>query len=202
MSNSNNQVEDLKIDKEEYDSSRNMYSEYGESDERFIREEDRKQRWLSHKTKFLTLSYSRCSNNFQTEPSFGTLEYGLSLSDDKNYMKEVFEVGHLRARLKLEQVSDSLLRRINAFKELVLTLEDGILPDADDEERSFSVLKNYMKEFGDDVFEDSSKGFGLDASTTLLSSDLFQYHRCLQDYFAYSVVKKRGNHDILKSEIN
>lgn len=182
MSNQkNNQVEDLKIDKQEYDRSRNKYSEYGESDERFIREEDRKQRWLSQKTKFLTLSYSRCSNNFETEPRYGTPLGGLSLSGDKDYQKEVLEIGHLRSQLSLEQVSDSLLRRIDAHKELVSTLEDGILPDADREEKSFCIWMNFAKMMEGETNYFPRDTFSLDTSTTLLASDLSVYERRIQD---------------------
>ena len=178
MSNQkNNQVEDLKIDKQE----------------------DRKRRWLNHKTKFLTLSYSDSCSKFETEPRFGTLESGLSLSNDKNYQKEVFEVGHLRAELNLEKTADTLLRRVNALKEFVATLENGMLPDEDDKENAFVMLRNYMNEYGGDVFENGTALTHHDASTNLVSSDLRSYRNALRDSFAYSVVKERGNHDILKS---
>ena len=157
----------------------NYFSCYGESDERCIREESRKEEWLSRKTKFFKLSYSKnATDSFITEPRFGTVDYALKLSDDKEHQKEILEVGLLKSKLNFERESDSIIRRVRMISDFMSNLTQGIHPDAVLEKESTSILFNFKEELGVGRKEDISYSSGvefpddLDFSTSHLMSDL------------------------------
>lgn len=101
---------------------KNYYSCYGESDARCIREEDRKRRWLSHKSKNLDLYYTTATKSFKHKPNWGILDYALTISDDKEFTKEILEVGILKQTLMIERLTDDIEREFPKIEKIVSEL--------------------------------------------------------------------------------
>ena len=141
---------------------KNYYSCYGESDARCIREEERKRRWLSHKTKHIEMSYTdTATSSFQHEPNWGSLDYALGISEDKEFTKEILEVGILKGSLYLERLSDAIEREFPKMEKIVSELGNvrtqsgGVINPLLGGAELLSFNHERLKEKGESVLETS-----------------------------------------------
>jgi len=103
----------------------NYYSSYGVSDKRYIREKIRKNKWLSHKTKFAELSYYShsivCFKSTHLSPHH-SIEDAKNFAEHLEMVEEFLEVGVLFRTLILEKTGDELERKFSNLQRVMSAL--------------------------------------------------------------------------------